>query len=173
MTAARQFQGIRACAGRIAGQTGAMTMHLAQMNVGRLIAPTGDPRVKPFMDALDLINGIGRRMPGFVWMLDGLNDPGHYPNAPAFPDDPLLVPNLSVWEDAASLERFVWGTVHRKFWDRRHEWFEVLDEMYLVMWWVNEGHKPTLEEAKAKLAKLRADGDSDEAFGWDWLKAAV
>ena len=33
-----------------------MKMHLAQLNVGRLVAPTDDPRVKEFMDTLDMIN---------------------------------------------------------------------------------------------------------------------
>ena len=43
-------------------------MHLAEMNLGRLLAPTDDPRVAEFMGALDRVNGLGRRMPGFGWM---------------------------------------------------------------------------------------------------------
>lgn len=43
------------------------TIHLAQLNIGRLIAPTDDPRVAEFMGALDRVNGLGKRMPGFVW----------------------------------------------------------------------------------------------------------
>jgi len=35
----------------------AMKMHLAQINIGRLVAPTDDLRVKEFMDNLDMING--------------------------------------------------------------------------------------------------------------------
>jgi len=42
-------------------------MHLAELNVGRLLAPTDDPRVAGFMAALDRVNGMGKRMPGFVW----------------------------------------------------------------------------------------------------------
>lgn len=147
-------------------------MFLAQMNVGRLRAPTDDPRVKGFMDGLELVNSIARRMPGFVWMMDGINEPeGFDPDAPTYPDDPLMVPNLTVWEDVESLERFVWGTVHKKFWERRQDWFEVLDEIYLVMWWVPAGELPTIGDAKAKLAMRRTIGDSEDAFGWDWLKA--
>ena len=37
--------------------------HLAELNVGRLLAPTDDPRVGDFMAALDRINGLGKRMP--------------------------------------------------------------------------------------------------------------
>ncbi|NQY95862.1 MAG: DUF3291 domain-containing protein [Henriciella sp.] len=147
-------------------------MQLAELNVGRLIAPTDDPRVKTFMDNLDAINGIGKRMPGFVWMMDGLAEPGSVNEDIVIEDDPLLVPNLSVWKDVESLERFVWGTVHKKFYDRRAEWFEVLGEMHFVMWWVPDGHRPSLAEALQKLARLRAHGESEEAFGWDWVRDA-
>ena len=51
-------------------------MHLAQLNVGRLVAETDDPRVAEFMAALDRVNGLGKRMPGFVWMMEGSGEPG-------------------------------------------------------------------------------------------------
>lgn len=49
-----------------------MKKHLAELNVGRLVAPNDDPRVAEFMDNLDRVNGLGKRMPGFVWMMEGL-----------------------------------------------------------------------------------------------------
>ena len=51
-------------------------MQLAELNIGRLLAPTDDPRVADFMNALDRINGLGKRMPGFVWMMEGSGEPG-------------------------------------------------------------------------------------------------
>ncbi len=149
-----------------------MTMHLAELNVARLIAPTDDPRVKEFMDNLDLINDLGRRMPGFVWLMDGLPEPGEVNADIHIEDDPLLIPNLSVWTDVTSLEKFVWGTVHKKFYERREKWFEVMGEMHFVMWWVPEGHRPTLKDALGKLKHRQDHGDTDSAFGWDWLKDA-
>ena len=148
-----------------------MKMQLAEFNVARLVAQTDDPRVKDFMDNLDLINGLGRRMPGFVWMMDGLAPPGQQNPDILFEFDPLLAPNLTVWEDLASLERFVWGTVHKKFYERRAEWFEVLGEVHFVMWWVPEGYRPTLTDGLERLEMLRQNGDSEDAFGWDWAKA--
>ena len=71
-----------------------------------------------------------------------------------------------------SLENFVWNTVHRSFYQRRAEWFEVLGKMHFVMWWVPQGHRPTLTEALGRLDHLRAQGDSDAAFGWTYLKEA-
>lgn len=44
--------------------------------------------------------------------------------------------------------------------------------MHFVMWWVPEGHRPSLDEALERLAHLERDGDSDHAFGWRWLKEA-
>ena len=73
---------------------------------------------------------------------------------------------------SASLENFVWNTVHRQFYERRAEWFEVLGAMHFVMWWVEDGHRPTLDEALARLETLKAEGDSAEAFGWAYLEEA-
>ena len=92
-----------------------MKYHLAELNVGRLVAPTDDPRVKDFMDNLDLINGLGKRMPGFVWMMEGSGEPGTGNTDAKIEGDPQHVANLTVWRDVESLERFVWGTVHKKF----------------------------------------------------------
>lgn len=145
-------------------------MHLAELNVGRLIAPQDDPLVVDFMDNLDRINGLAKRMPGFQWMMEGESGAGNTDSA--IDGDPLYIPNLSVWESVETLEKFVWGTIHKQFYERRSEWFEVLGSMHFVMWWVPEGHRPSLEEALARLDHLNANGDSDHAFGWSHLEGA-
>jgi hypothetical protein len=145
-------------------------MHLAELNIGRLLAPTDDLRVKEFMDNLDRINGLGKRMPGFVWMSEGATEgAGNTENAIGV--DPQLVFNLTVWEDLPSLEAFVYKTIHAKFMDRKAEWFEVLGEQHFVMWWIEEGQLPTREDALARLDDLRENGPSARAFGWDWIRA--
>lgn len=146
--------------------------HLAELNIGRLLAPTDDPRVSEFMDNLDRINSLGKRMPGFVWMMEGSGEPGAGNTENNIGDDPQLVANLTVWEDVQSLERFVWGAVHRQFYQRRQEWFEVMGKMHFVMWRVPAGHQPSLEEALARLEMRREKGDSDDAFGWHYLRDA-
>lgn len=145
-------------------------LHLAELNIGRLVADMEDPRVAEFMANLDRINGLGKRMPGFVWIMEGAGAPGTGNTEAKIDGDARFVSNLTVWEDVKSLETFVWGTVHRQFYERREEWFEVLGEMHFVMWWVPVGHRPTLDEALARLEVRRRDGDSDDAFGWDWLR---
>ena len=146
--------------------------HLAQLNVGRLVAPTDDPRLAGFMAALDRVNGLGKRMPGFVWMMEGSGEPGTGNTEAKIGGDPQYVSNLTVWESMASLENFVWNTVHRAFYERRQEWFQVLGKMHFVMWWVPGGHRPTLDEALGRLDHLQAQGDSDQAFGWAYQKDA-
>ncbi len=146
--------------------------HLAELNVGRLVAPVDDPKVAEFMAALDRVNGLGKRMPGFVWMMEGSGAPGTGNTENNIGGDPQFVPNLSVWEDVESLETFVWKTVHKQFYDRRHEWFQILTDQHFVMWWVPAGHRPSLDEALARLDHLREYGESDYAFGWAWLKDA-
>ncbi|MCV6595982.1 MAG: DUF3291 domain-containing protein [Mangrovicoccus sp.] len=143
--------------------------HLAQLNVGRLVADTDDPRVAPFMKALDMVNGIGKRSPGFVWMMEGSGAPGTGNTEAKIGGDPRFVANLTVWESVADLENFVWNTVHRQFYNRRAEWFQVMQDQHFVMWWVPAGHRPSLDEALARLEHLNTHGPSDHAFGWAHL----
>ena len=147
--------------------------HLAELNVGRLLADTDDPRVAAFMEAIDRVNGLGKRMPGFVWMMEGSGAPETGNTETKIDGDPRAITNLTVWESVETLENFVWNTVHRQFYERRAEWFEVLGEQHFVMWWVEAGHRPTLDEALERLAHRRAHGDTEEAFGWAWLKDAT
>jgi hypothetical protein len=146
-------------------------MHLAELNIGRLLAPTDDPRVAEFMENLDRINGLGKRMPGFVWMMEGSGEPGRGNTDACIDGDPQFVANLTVWETPQLLESFVFNTLHEKFMTRGKEWFETLVQVHFVMWWVPEGTRPTLDDALEKLAYREAHGDSDDAFGWDWLRA--
>ena len=142
--------------------------HLAQLNVGRLVASTDDAQVAPFMRALDAVNGIGKRSAGFVWMMEGAGEAVGNTGA-KIGGDPQFVSNLTVWESALHLEQFVWNTVHSQFYTRRAEWFERMDRPHFVMWWVPIGHRPPLNEALDRLAFLTANSDTDHAFGWAYL----
>lgn len=141
-------------------------MHLAELNIARLKHPIDDPRIAEFARNLDRVNGIAERSPGFVWRLK--DDSGNAVDLDAF-DDPLVILNMSVWQDVESFENFVWKTVHRQFYEKRQEWFSVMKMEHFVMWWVDEGHRPTTEEAKARLAHFNDNGNSDHAFGWSHL----
>ena len=146
-----------------------MTRHLAELNIGRLLHPLDDPRMADFADNLERVNGIADRSEGFVWRLKG--DSGNATGIQAF-DHPRIILNISLWESVDALERYVWQTVHKRFYGRRHEWFDRFEGPYFVMWWVPVGHRPTVEEALERLQSLKDNGPSDHAFGWESLPAA-
>ena len=135
--------------------------HLAQLNIGRMIAPTTAPEVAGFMAALDPINTLAEAAPGFVWRLQ--TDAGNATDIHAF-DDPLLLLNMSVWESLEALRAFTYTSAHTDVLRRRREWFDKLAEAHLVLWWIPAGHIPTISEAVDRLERLRRDGPSPVAF---------
>jgi hypothetical protein len=147
-----------------------MRRHLAEVNIGRVRGGPADPRMVDFFDNLARINALAERMPGFVWRLQ--DETGDSAMALHWPGDPTMNVNLSVWEDPEALGRFVFQTVHRNIYARKHEFFETPDRPMFVLWWVDAGHIPTLTEAKARLDHYRAHGPSDFAFGWADLPEA-
>jgi hypothetical protein len=145
-----------------------MGMHLAEFNIARIRFPLDDPRMADFVNNVERINGLADSIPGFVWRLQ--DDSGHAMNMTVY-DDPAILPNLTVWENVEALERFVWQTLHRRFYGRREEWFEKI-ETPLVLWWIPEGHRPTMAEGVERLEHLKRHGSTDHAFGWERLPGA-
>ena len=43
--------------------------HIAQVNIGRILAPLDDPQMVGFVSRLDELNTLADRSPGFVWRL--------------------------------------------------------------------------------------------------------
>ena len=140
-------------------------MHLAQLNVGRLVDDPDSDTVAEFMNALEPINLLGELSPGFVWMLkdeEGVGATGE--RLPGHEDDERYVVNLTVWEDIESLRHYVSRSGHGMYLRRRREWFEKADEPTVVLWWIEEGHTPDLTEAAEHLTRLRRDGPTPQAF---------
>jgi len=145
-------------------------MHLAQVNIGRVLGGPDDPHMRDFFENLARINQLAERMPGFVWRLQ--DDTGDSAMALHWPGDPSMNVNMSVWEDDASLAKFVFQTVHQNFYSRKHEFFEMPKDPTVALWWVDIGHEPTVEEAKERLDHLIAHGSTDFAFTWSDLPVA-
>ena len=139
-----------------------MTWHLAQLNIGRLRAPVDDPSLADFTANLDPINALADTTPGFVWRLQ--TEEGNATAIRPFPGDDLMAVNMSVWESMEALADYVYRSAHTAFLRRRGEWFERLGEVYLVLWWIPAGTRPTIDEAIARLDQLRTFGPTPEAF---------
>jgi heme-degrading monooxygenase HmoA len=136
--------------------------HLAQLNIGRLQAPMGTPQLAPFEEALEPLNALADRSPGFVWRLQ--TEEGDATALRPFEDDDMMLVNMSVWESLDALKAYAYGPEHRAILQRRREFFERMSGPYLVLWWVPAGHVPTVEEAKERLQRLEDIGPSPEAF---------
>lgn len=135
--------------------------HIAQLNIGRMLGSIDDPVMADFANNLDRINALADTAEGFVWRLQ--TDDGDATAIRAFEDE-LLIVNMSVWETIDALHQYTYKTVHAEFIGRRKEWFSKMSDMHMVLWWVEAGHIPTVEEAKSKLEHLNAHGATPQAF---------
>jgi hypothetical protein len=135
--------------------------HLAQVNIGRLVAPEGDPRVQPFFDALDRVNALAEASPGFVWRLTG---EGNNATDLRPTPDPLLAVNMSVWSDADALFAFVYRSAHTPVMARRRDYFERFEGAFQAMWWIPAGEIPTVSDAFSRLWMLDRYGPTPRAF---------
>lgn len=138
-----------------------MAYHLAQINVARFRVPMADPVNRDFVDSLDRVNAVAEAQPGFVWRLVG--DGGNATDI-RVGIDPNLIVNLSVWADLEALAGFVYRSpAHREIMRRRREWFDRMD-VFMALWWVPVGHRPTAAEGMARLDRLARLGPTAEAF---------
>jgi hypothetical protein len=108
---------------------------LAQVNIGRLLAPLDSPQLADFAAALDPVNAVADMAPGFVWRLQ-----------------------------TEALGAYVYGNAHRAVLRRRREWFERMTDAFAALWWIPHGHIPDTREAEDRIKHLRAHGPTPYAF---------
>lgn len=137
--------------------------HLAQINIARMLAPLDDPLMAGFVARLDEINALADGSPGFVWRLQ--TDEGNATALRPYEDDRILV-NMSVWESLEHLKAYVYKSGHAEVMRQRRQWFEKFAGMYVALWWVKAGHRPTVLEAKQRLEYLAEHGESDYVFSF-------
>ena len=138
-----------------------MAFQLAQINIGRLVAPIDDPRLADFVAQLDPVNRLAEAAPGFVWRLR--SDSGNATDV-AYGDDPLVIVNMSVWESLATLRDYTYASHHIQVFRERAKWFEKMDRPNYCLWWVPVGHLPTVAEGKERLEHYRTQGATPFAF---------
>src|SRR5438876_60980 len=97
-----------------------MTYHLAQINIGRLIAPIDDPKIAEFVAELEPINALADQAPGFVWRLQ--SESGNATDI-AYGDDPFIIVNMSVWQSIEALRDFAYTSDHACVFRDRAKWF--------------------------------------------------
>ena len=142
-------------------------MHLAELNISTWKIDPASDVARGFVDFVARVNGMAERSPGFVWRKVEEERDENGRNAVCADDSGIFT--LSVWEKPADLENFVWKTVHKQIYNGKDKWFHEMESHNLVMWWVEEGDQPSLQEAKERLDHLDTHGNSDFAFNWAHL----
>ena len=134
---------------------------IAQLNVGRAVAPLDSAVMADFMNWLDEINALAERSPGFVWRLQG--DNGNNTDLKVS-DDPLFIVNLSVWSSIEALYDFTYRSDHKAVFKRRQEWFERLGRPNTVLWWQLAGHGTDGRGSACETGSLMLNGPTTDAF---------
>jgi len=137
--------------------------HLAQINIANAKADKTSDVMRGFVERLDEIHQLADDALGFIWRLE--TEDGDDASVSVF-NDPLLLINITVWKDIDSLRHFVYKTTHKELIRDRGEWFDNMPKMHQALWWIPEGHIPTLQEAKDKLDLIRRDGPTNSAFSF-------
>lgn len=139
--------------------------HLAQLNVAVMLEPLDTPRMATFTGRLAEVNAAAERAAGFVWRLKDDDGPGA--TSYRMLGNDMIIVNLSVWQDLASLRAFVYQEAgHRRALAARRQWFEPAVEPMTACWYIDEGHLPSLAEAEGRLLRLRVDGPGADVFAF-------
>lgn len=138
-----------------------MAYQLAQINIGRLIAPFDDPRIAEFVAQLEPINALADRAPGFVWRLQSRS--GNATDIP-YNDDPSIMVNVSVWESLEALRNYAYKSDHMKVLRDRAKWFVKLDKPIYCLWWIPASHIPSVAEGRERLEHYQKHGATPYSF---------
>ncbi|MEL6577123.1 MAG: DUF3291 domain-containing protein [Pseudomonadota bacterium] len=140
---------------------------IAEFNLGRLRHDWDDPRVAPFVEALERVYALAKDAPGYVWSLpaDEMEKFQLDPEGP-LGGDPRIASTLSVWQSVTALKAFAHQGVHGGFIRRSAAWFEVWETPRMVLWTVQAGARPTVADGIERLRALERDGPTDFAYDW-------
>lgn len=138
-----------------------MIFHLAQINIGRLIAPMEDPKIAGFVAQLAPINALADVAPGFVWRLQSAA--GNATDIP-YDKDPSTIVNMSVWESLEALRNYVYASQHTQVFRDRAKWFQKMEKPHACLWWIPAGHVPAVDEGRDRLEHYRMHGPTRDAF---------
>lgn len=143
-----------------------MPYHLAQINISRLLAPVDDPRISDFVAQLAPVNALADAASGFVWRLQ--SGSGNATDL-AYNDDPFVIVNMSVWTSVEALKEFTYNSRHLDVFKRRDRWFEKATLPRYCLWWIPEGHLPTVHEGRERQEHYQKHGASPFSFWFSQL----
>jgi len=119
-----------------------------------------------FVSQLDPINALADSSPGFIWRLQ--SDSGNATDI-VYNDDPMIIVNMSVWESVEALQQFVYKSHHTSVFRDRRKWFEVPSAATYALWWIRQGHIPSVDEGRERLEHYQRHGATPYAFWFSQL----
>ena len=137
--------------------------HLAQVNIGRARGEMTDPVMAEFVANLPEINALADHSPGFVWRLQTEDGDATAVRPYADTRDPHQSFRMGGRAGAARLRL---RSAHAGVMRRRREWFERFERIYVALWWVPAGHRPSVAEAVERLAHLERHGPTPFSFSF-------
>ena len=128
-------------------------MLIAQFNLAQLRHGPNDPRLVGFSAGANMIRRAASTAPGHIWNAQDVIDDAYFATR-------------SLWESVEALHEFVYSGIHRRYLNRRREWFVENDRTTMVLWKVSKGEIPGLVDAQERLECLRENGPSERAFSF-------
>ena len=135
-------------------------VQLCEVNVALPAEPLDASMMSGFVRAIDDVNWLADKSPGFVWRLPPQDGPVTFG---PLGDDRVIV-TLSVWTDFGALQQYVHRTGHALFMQRRTRWFLPVGGFTTAMWWIADGERPSKEDGLGRLGHLRLHGPTPHAF---------
>ena len=152
-----------------------MPCQLAQVNIARMRHPLHDRRMQGIAQRVEEMNALAEQTPGFIWRLPGSEASEQALRAfekTFVPFDPaLLFYNLSVWETPQHLKNYAYKTIHIEMLRSKELWIVAIRSVHLALWWIPEGHRPSIAESAERLDALEQGGPSAFAFNFQTVFA--
>ena len=137
------------------------TLHLAQVNIARMKGPLESEVMAGFVARLDEINALAdraRALPGACRREKG---------TPPISDRITTIESCSTSRSGRASSIFGSTSIGARDVEvlrNRQEWFSKFETAYLALWWIPAGHRPSVDEAKKRLAHLDEHGPTAFAF---------
>jgi hypothetical protein len=142
--------------------------HLAHTNIAWMHGAIDDPVMSGLAGRIGEINRLAEESRGFVWRIpDTESSLTHLElfreDFPGF-DPARLFYNMSVWESLEDLREYTLFSAHAEMIYERRQWLDSIAGANVALWWIPEGHRPTVLESAERLRHIRQFGPAPYAF---------
>lgn len=144
-----------------------MKFHLAQANIAWMHGALDEPVMAGLTRRIEEIHSLAEGSKGFVWRLVDTTDLAAFEpfeiDFPGFQRDRFFY-NMSVWEGVEDLSNYTFLSTHAELLNDRHLWIDRIAGASVALWWIPEGHRPTIAESAERLRWVRDRGPTPDAF---------